>query len=509
MLANRSYQALIRGRFRVIESRTKSSACMATSPNVAVVSTVACPYCRRAKSALSERGIEFIEIDASNQTELRAATLAATGSKTVPQIFVNGKSIGGCDALLQQLDSGDFQSLVESSAGLPPLPPSLSALIGATSSELVSEKRDGVVASLQLISEAIEKDLGPSFTGAELVKSIKGISFKGDSETELTTAQSLLKHNLISLSSSTRPQQDLLLSLDSRYLIVSLAALPTRDQGKPLNLHYWWNGPSRPATELSTHLRKLILDLFETHLSADGRSVSYKSMSKDPHFRAFVDATAELQSVDLSPLKDNEEELVAFFINLYNALIIHALATWDAKGNSFYCSVKYYIGGWVYSADDIENGVLRGNKPGAANPWAFIGLPQLSKGQFPDQQDPRRRFIAQRPDPRIHFALNCGARSCPPIRIFTPDNLNEGLEAAGESFCSSEIEVLCDKKEVRVSKLFKWYAPDFGSSTIERLSFVRRFLRGQARADLDRLLAEDGGKGVRMTYREYDWTLND
>lgn len=98
--------------------------------------------------------------------------------------------------------------------------------------------------------------------------------------------------------------------------------------------------------------------------------------------------------------------------------------------------MRYDVGGLVYSADDIENGVLRGNKPGAANPWAFLGLPQFSKGQFPDQGDPRRKLIALKPDPRIHFALNCGARSCPPIRIFTPENLDEGLEAAGEGLGS-------------------------------------------------------------------------
>lgn len=65
------------------------------------------------------------------------------------------------------------------------------------------------------------------------------------------------------------------------------------------------------------------------------------------------------------------------------------------------------------------------------------------------------------------------------------------------------------KKEVRVSKIFKWYAPDFGSSPTERLGFIRGFLRGAARERLDALLAEEGGKGVRLTYRDYDWTLND
>lgn len=41
-------------------------------------------------------------------------------------------------------------------------------------------------------------------------------------------------------------------------------------------------------------------------------------------------------------------------------------------------------------------------------------------------------------DPRIHFALNCGAASCPPIRVYTPDRLEFGLEAAASAFCAGE-----------------------------------------------------------------------
>jgi hypothetical protein len=41
-------------------------------------------------------------------------------------------------------------------------------------------------------------------------------------------------------------------------------------------------------------------------------------------------------------------------------------------------------------------------------------------------------------DPRIHFALNCGAASCPPIRVYTPDKLEFGLEAAASAFCAGE-----------------------------------------------------------------------
>lgn len=48
------------------------------------------------------------------------------------------------------------------------------------------------------------------------------------------------------------------------------------------------------------------------------------------------------------------------------------------------------------------------------------------------------RQAVQPMDKRIHFALNCGARSCPPIRVYTPEELEEGLDAAAAAFCEGE-----------------------------------------------------------------------
>lgn len=163
MLANRSCQFIIRGSLGVKSGRI-SRACMAlsASTSVAVLTTKACPYCRRAKSALLERGVAFTEIDASSP-ELRAAAFTATGSKTVPQIFIRGKSIGGCDSLLEQLEAGAFQREVEEAEkyGSAPLPPSLSALILEAKGAPDSDK-DGSeeISSLSLIFEGIGRISG-------------------------------------------------------------------------------------------------------------------------------------------------------------------------------------------------------------------------------------------------------------------------------------------------------------------------------------------------------------
>ena len=67
----------------------------------------------------------------------------------------------------------------------------------------------------------------------------------------------------------------------------------------------------------------------------------------------------------------------------------------------------YNIGGHIYSLDDIEHGALRDNQ----------GHPSSGKPRF-DEGDPRIRAVCSPLDPRLHFALNCGARSCPPIRVY-------------------------------------------------------------------------------------------
>lgn len=54
-----------------------------------------CPYCVRAKALLDRKGVSYEEIDAEGNDALRAWLVEATGQRTVPQVFVNGRSLGG------------------------------------------------------------------------------------------------------------------------------------------------------------------------------------------------------------------------------------------------------------------------------------------------------------------------------------------------------------------------------------------------------------------------------
>ncbi len=61
--------------------------------------TPSCPFCVRAKRLLDARGIAFREIDVAEDDALRAELVERTGRRTVPQIFIDGRSIGGFEEL--------------------------------------------------------------------------------------------------------------------------------------------------------------------------------------------------------------------------------------------------------------------------------------------------------------------------------------------------------------------------------------------------------------------------
>jgi glutaredoxin 3 len=72
---------------------------MNQTARVRVYTTKICPYCFRAKALLAKRGVAFEEIDVSDDPEKRTWLVQATGQKTVPQIFIGEKAVGGSDEL--------------------------------------------------------------------------------------------------------------------------------------------------------------------------------------------------------------------------------------------------------------------------------------------------------------------------------------------------------------------------------------------------------------------------
>lgn len=83
-------------------------------PDVILFTTGWCPFCRRAKTLLKEKGVVWTELDIDEDPLHRQAMLETSGRNTVPQIFINGTHVGGCDDLFALDVTGELDKLLES-----------------------------------------------------------------------------------------------------------------------------------------------------------------------------------------------------------------------------------------------------------------------------------------------------------------------------------------------------------------------------------------------------------
>lgn len=88
---------------------------MTSHSSITMYTTEVCPYCLRAKALLKARGVTDIdEIRVDRDPTARAAMIERTGRRTVPQIFIAGAHIGGCDDLIELDQRGGLLPLLQS-----------------------------------------------------------------------------------------------------------------------------------------------------------------------------------------------------------------------------------------------------------------------------------------------------------------------------------------------------------------------------------------------------------
>lgn len=478
---------------------------------VTVYSIQGCPHCLQAKATLGRLGVPVCEVDVGKHPELRSRVKELTGRNTVPQIFFNNIHIGGNDDL-QKLAPEELQRLVNLvkeeplPADAPPLPEETKS--GDTTGEndeefqcerdeyadLVEDLKHGSVIGNHRRGLTVYKK---SFTGDQLVDWLQ--REKGMAKAEaLKTGQVLLqKKYMVGVHGSG--QQDGSFE-EGKGTMESLYRLLEDDPHSALNTGQTAACSPIKASELSLLLREMILKLFSEHLSADGKSVDYKGMSMSPAFERYCELAIQLQRVELLSL--SREEKLAFFINIYNALVIHGYLRLGAPTNMwqryrFFNYVSYLIGGEVFTLQDIENGVLRGNRKGIA---------QLLK-PF-SKTDPRLQVALPDAEPLIHFALNCGAKGCPPIKTYTPQDIDSQLRTAAEAFLENDDACTVDsgKREVRLSQIFKWYKVDFGGTDEKLLKWVLEHMGDSPKkTSLQGVLS--AGK-TKVSFLPYDWSTN-
>ena len=72
-----------------------------------------CPYCQRAKQLLTQKSLVFNEINVDDDAEFHREMMARSGRRTVPQIFIGDKHVGGCDDLFALDCSGELDRLIQ------------------------------------------------------------------------------------------------------------------------------------------------------------------------------------------------------------------------------------------------------------------------------------------------------------------------------------------------------------------------------------------------------------
>jgi hypothetical protein len=195
----------------------------------------------------------------------------------------------------------------------------------------------------------------------------------------------------------------------------------------------------------------------------DNGLVDYASLKEDGVHQKLADQIAEANLDDME-----KDERLAFLINAYNLLVIYAVA-------EFYplSSVQDVLGFF-----DRKRYVVAGES---------ITLNQLEK----------EWLLKKTNDPRLHFALVCGANGCPPLlsQPYTAQRVEAMLESQTRRAINNPAFVQLDAEngEVSISRIFQWYAGDFG----EVRSYINRY-RNQPIPE-----------AYTIRYYEYDWSLND
>lgn len=200
----------------------------------------------------------------------------------------------------------------------------------------------------------------------------------------------------------------------------------------------------------------------------------YVSPAGDVNYAAIKSNKSELSKIvttfeQCMPEKSwNNNEKLAFWINAYNVFTIELIVKnyplksiqkldsgkpWDVK--------RIQIGNKKYSLNNIENDIIR---------------PQFK-------------------DPRIHFAVNCAAKSCPPIlnAAYKPSTLDSQLNSQTKKFVNNSKYQTLTNSKMSLSKIFDWYGVDFGN----KIDFINKY----SKVKID--------KSATIIYKDYDWSLNE
>ncbi|WP_300667761.1 DUF547 domain-containing protein [Desulfoluna sp.] len=214
-------------------------------------------------------------------------------------------------------------------------------------------------------------------------------------------------------------------------------------------------------------------DLLSTHVRGGG--VDYAGLAKDEaRLNAYLTPAETFHADGLA-----RNEAMAFWINMYNAWTLKLILTKYPEvdsikdlGSLFSSPWKkrfVKIGGKTLTLSEIEHKILR----------------------------------EQFKDPRIHFAINCASRSCPPLlpEAYRGATLDAQLDRATRAFINQAVHTRIDGNRLVVSRIFKWYKEDFHDDIP---AYIARYAAGSLQAALKNM-----SRPSEVVFMDYDWSLND
>ena len=219
--------------------------------------------------------------------------------------------------------------------------------------------------------------------------------------------------------------------------------------------------------------------------------VDYEALKADR--KSLDDYLAEMAAIDPTAVAmASQSDRLAFWINAYNACMLRQVVDHYPiqKNTGLFARVKNTI------ADRPENSVWQ-------IPDVFTRVHCRVMGEDRSQDQIEDEIIRPMGDPRIHFAVNCAAMSCPPLQTwaFSGDHLDDELDGIVEAFVSNERHFRLeegDRSVLTLNKVLDWYGEDFGGTEGLR-EFFSRYMDG------DKAVSSD----TEIEFFEYDWTLND
>lgn len=178
---------------------------------------------------------------------------------------------------------------------------------------------------------------------------------------------------------------------------------------------------------------------------------------------------------------ENDDAKKAFWINCYNAFFLYLRRDQGHQKPEIYRSKLIEIAGHRFSLDDLEHGILRRFRI------------KISLGYLPNifASSIIKQLAVKAIDYRIHFALNCGAKSCPPIAFYSAEKISQQLEWASLGFLENETDYYPDQKEIHFTKLGLWFLGDFGG-----YKGIRQLITQKLNWET---------KDYKLIFKDYDW----